>query len=552
MSGKKEQRTRQMRDLNGNDITMNKAGRRREKPKQKKSAWIIGIILTVISICAGAFLGWLLVTSKLLPGKYTILAIIVIVGLLVLARFILGFKPKKIGKGRYITGVVLTLAISVLFAALSYYIYQPVEALKDITGNKTQTTVYGIYVPADSDAKDINDVANATFAVMNTPTEASRIKKVTQMIQGDTGKPVSTVGYNDMFSTAQALLDGDTNAMIMNQSFMDVISGVDEEDDSSTSTSDSSTSSNSGSPDATSGSKTSNNAMSNFANQVKCIATYDVTEKVSTSQKNEQDNPDGTFTVLISGSDTRGSLNSTGRNDVNILATINPKTHTILLVNTPRDYYVPLSISGGVRDKLTHAGIYGEQVSQDTLAQLYDTNVDYNFRINFVGFKKVIDALGGVTVHSDYAFTSDAGYSFVQGDNQMDGEKALAFVRERHHLSGGDNQRGKDQMYVIQAVVNKMMSPAILKNYATLWSSLSDCFNTSVPYDTVSSLVQNQLDSGAKWNIQQYAVTGTGASKTSFSMPNQRAYVMIPDESTVEQAKKLIDEVYAGESVKVE
>jgi LCP family protein required for cell wall assembly len=162
--------------------------------------------------------------------------------------------------------------------------------------------------------------------------------------------------------------------------------------------------------------------------------------------------------VYISGMDTWGHISVASRSDVNILAAVNPQTKQILLVSTPRDYYVPLSISGGAKDKLTHAGIYGIDVSEDTMEMLYDVDIDYYFKLNFSGFEGLIDAMGGITVWSDYDFTVDPIKHYVVGENQLTGLEALAFARERHAFAGGDRQRGTNQMNVIQSVIDKMCS----------------------------------------------------------------------------------------------
>lgn len=155
------------------------------------------------------------------------------------------------------------------------------------------------------------------------------------------------------------------------------------------------------------------------------------------------------FTVFISGIDNRGALIAKSRSDVNILASINTATKQVVLISTPRDYYVPLSISNGAKDKLTHAGIYGINVCMDTMAMLYNVNVDYYFRVNFGGFEDIIDALGGVTVDSEVAFSTD-NYSFQQGPNNVNGKQALEFVRERHAFclrrsSAGQEPAGNHQ-----------------------------------------------------------------------------------------------------------
>ncbi len=250
-------------------------------------------------------------------------------------------------------------------------------------------------------------------------------------------------------------------------------------------------------------------------------------------------------TIYLGGSDTREeTLSDQTRNDVNIIARVNTATHEVLLVFTPRDYYVPLSISNGVPDKLTHAGIYGVQVSVDTLAMLYDIDIDYYFHINFTGFVDIIDALGGIEVESEYEFEA-GGYHFTEGINQLDGEAALVFCRERYAFPTGDRQRGRNQLAVIEAIIEKATSPSILNSLPSILESAKGCVDTNIPYDFMLKLILEQLAGNADWNITTYSVDGTGDSQIPYSM-NTYAYVMIPDTSTVEHAKELFREI-AGE-----
>ena len=272
-------------------------------------------------------------------------------------------------------------------------------------------------------------------------------------------------------------------------------------------------------------------------------------ELTTTGVQDLNDNP--VINIHISGSDTREStLPSRSRSDVNILASINTETRQVLLISTPRDYYVPLSISNGVPDKLTHAGIYGVQVSMDTLSMLYEVPVDYYFRVNFNGFVDIIDALGGIDVYSDYTFDSGnvSGYHFEEGWNSVNGEQALAFCRERYAFASGDRQRGRNQMAVIQGVLNKATSPAILANYTSVLDSAAGCMETNVPYDTIAEIVRDQLAGGGDWNVVSYSVDGTGDSQVPYSMSSS-VYVMIPDTSTVDQAKSLLAQIAAGETL---
>ena len=259
------------------------------------------------------------------------------------------------------------------------------------------------------------------------------------------------------------------------------------------------------------------------------------------------------FVVYLSGVDNRGELTENARSDVNILAVVNPVTKQAALINTPRDYYVDLAGTES-KDKLTHAGLYGVETSMATLGNLYGVDVDHYIRINFAGFISIIDAIGGVDVYSDQAFTSvgSPGYydptTFAEGWNHLDGKSALAFARERHAFKTGDIQRGINQMKVIDAMANKLKSPALLMSFSKLMDAAADCFVTSFSQEQISALVRMQLASLSDWDIQSYAVTGTsGKSSQCYSAKGQSLYVMKPDENSVNQAKELIASVLGGE-----
>lgn len=259
------------------------------------------------------------------------------------------------------------------------------------------------------------------------------------------------------------------------------------------------------------------------------------------------------FVIYLSGVDTRGELTEKARSDVNILAVVNPQTKRVALINTPRDYYVDLAGTNS-KDKLTHAGLYGVETSMATLGNLYGVNVDHYIRINFAGFINIIDALGGVDVYSDQAFTSvgSPGYydptTFVEGWNHLDGKAALAFARERHAFASGDIQRGINQMKVIDAMLNKIKSPAILMGFSKIMDSASDCFVTSFSQDQISALVRMQLSDFASWDIESYTVTGSsGTSTQCYSAKGQKLYVMKPDDSSISKAKEMIASVLGGE-----
>lgn len=273
-----------------------------------------------------------------------------------------------------------------------------------------------------------------------------------------------------------------------------------------------------------------------FYQSIEILATFTIKVKATNSVKTDITKP---FVLYISGIDTYGSIGSVSRSDVNILVAVNPKTHKILLVNTPRDYYVQLHGTTGARDKLTHAGIYGIDTSVTTLEDLYGIDINYYLRVNFASLTKLVDSLGGVNVLSDYTFNS-AHYSFTTGYNQLDGKQALEFSRTRYAFVDGDRTRGENQQRVIEAIIRKLSRPEILINYQSTLASLKDVLQTNASPDTITALMNQQMNSMEDWQINSISVDGTGKSDVTYSMGNTPLYVMEPDLATLNAAKQKI------------
>lgn len=267
------------------------------------------------------------------------------------------------------------------------------------------------------------------------------------------------------------------------------------------------------------------------------------TSTQSVEQEIQTEKDMGTFVVYFSGIDVWGWTDTKSRSDVNIIAAVNTNTRHIQLINTPRDYYVEMPISSGAKDKLTHAGLYGVENSMGTLSMLYDIDIDYYLRVNFSGFEAIIDEMGGVDVYSEYDFTVDPIKHYTEGYNHLTGLEALAFVRERHAFSSGDNQRGRNQMALLNAMIQKVCSADFLANHDKIIEDLTDMYRTNIPDDVIAGLIFNQLLNNETWTVDSYAVTGTGGTETTYSTPDSAGYVMIPNDADVEQAKELLQSV---------
>lgn len=251
----------------------------------------------------------------------------------------------------------------------------------------------------------------------------------------------------------------------------------------------------------------------------------------------------GTFVLYFSGIDVWGWTDIKSRSDVNIIAVVNTNTRHIQLINTPRDYYVALPISNGAKDKLTHAGLYGVENSKGALEMLYGVDIDYYVRMNFSGFEKIIDTMGGVDVYSEYDFTVEPIKHYEKGYNHLTGLEALAFVRERHAFASGDNQRGRNQMALVQAMIKKVCSIDFLKNYEKIMGELTDFYRTNVNSELVASLIFNQMTDSTAWRVDTFSVTGTGGKEATYSAPKSVGYVMHPNKDDVAKATELMNAV---------
>ena len=485
---------------------------------RKMGKHIPGLIVTLVVLITAIIFAVMLVNMNMVPTKFLagigliILILVLIVGALVWSTD---------GKIRFIVGVLLAAVFAAVFILGSMYIYKTHSALAEISGVNTEVTEVGIYVRADDAADSVAATADYVYGVL-TDLDRENSDKAIQEVDSEVGKSVQVQEYAGLTELVDGLLNGQTGAIILNSAYLSVIEEMD--------------------------------GYSDVSSRIKELTVKKVETTIEpqvTESETAQNTKDGSvYTIFISGIDSRSGLVAKSRSDSNIIATVNTNTREVLLVSTPRDYFVPLSISNGQKDKLTHAGIYGINVCMDTLGMLYNEDINYYFRINFAGFEQLIDALGGITVNSDYEFDSknETGYHFNQGENFLNGEQALIFSRERYAFTEGDRQRGKNQMAVIKGVINKALSPELLKNYSSVLSSIQGCFETNISYEEIARLLQQQLNNGGSWNIVSYSVDGTGDTQKPYSM-SQKAYVMVPDESTVQKAQQMMKKVRDGETV---
>lgn len=492
------------------------------RPRKRTGADHFGLFTLFLLLAASLALYIRLMATGMLSNLYLIILMVVLIVLNAVSVIVqLPLRRNKAGK--LIMGIVsLLLSGAMLYGVVAVNSVQ--SALSKIVGKMTETEITEVRVMNDNPATSMGDTKGYTFGYI-----ADADTKNTQSILDEISKSFGTIkskGYDSMTALADALYDDEVDAILINQGYVDLL--------------------------------TEKDGYTDFRDQTRVLYTYTTTHEVDPIVPNTSITKEP-FVVYCSGIDARvDDISTKSRSDVNILAVVNPTTKQILLVNTPRDYYLPLARNGEM-DKLTHAGLYGIDESMKVLGNLYGVQADYYVRVNFAGLVKIVDALGGVDIESDANFScvpmetpegngdyTYQKYSFTKGINHVNGSQALAFARERKAFADGDNRRGQHQMTVIKAIVNKACSSAVLTKYQELLKAASDAFITNMPYADISSLVQMQLGDMADWNITTYAVSGEGSTEYCYAL-GDKAWVMIKDSSKVNTAKNMIQQVINGE-----
>jgi LCP family protein required for cell wall assembly len=289
----------------------------------------------------------------------------------------------------------------------------------------------------------------------------------------------------------------------------------------------------------------------NFTTDTQILYTTVITVKVEQKEVAAQDYTNTSFSVFIAGSDSRDTqLTYYTRTDVDMILTVDPVNKQILLVSMPRDWYVKNPALGNGYDKLTHLGNDGLQNSIDGLNQEFDFDYINNyFEVNFVTFKNIVDAIDGIDVNNPYEFVTDDNNYFAAGQIHLSGDEALAYVRERHHLSNGDYGRNEHQAIVLQAIISKVSSKEVISNFGNLLNNLQGNFLTSLSSDDIYSLAKMQLNDGGKWNFVSYHLGGQGDYNSTASMGDQQLYVSYPFESQIKFAKEQISMVMNGQII---
>lgn len=486
--------------------------------EQSKLSKVLSILLSVVLVISSFYLLYQVIRLNVLPSKFLFpLTIGVVVLDAIFILLLIYFSKNVVSK---IICIVLTLFICIASCMGGYYISKTQNVLSSITNvAKHAKNTVSVIVKESSSIKNKSQLNGVSVGSLRLNEQGS--KKALKELSSE-GIVLNQKEYDSMTTLLEAFYNGEVDSIIINESSRSQILDME--------------------------------AYSNFDSNTRVVYQTSYKVKNNDSATSVSDITSKPFNVLISGSDTRGGFDENGRSDVIMIATVNPKTHTILLTSVPRDFYVTTACDAGdgcmqgALDKITHTGIHGTNTTKRTVEQLLGIEINYTFKVGFDTVTKLVDTLGGVDVYVEPGYAVHNEYINVkEGVNHLYGEEALEYARERYAYTEGDRQRTKNQQQVLMGIVKEATKPSVITNYAAIMDTMANTFSTTMSNAEITDLIKYQLNNNPTWKMEQYMVDGTGDTLMCAEL-GDAASVMVPDQSTVKMAKDKINAVLAGKS----
>ncbi len=482
------------------------------KKENSKTIWrVVGAIVVVVQAIVSVMVVASLINTNVVTGWITVVVGIILAILLGVNVAMLLVRQKSM-----VATKVIGIGIGVICVVAGIFAMRYTDAfngfLNKITEKKPETKEYSVMVMNDSATSGLTDLEGKSAGFLETDKNAVKAKQYLQ------GQVKIEAGFYDSVDTLISMLrNGIVDSIVLGTSQVEMVK----------------------------------EEMENEAKDLKVIYTFEIEldgEEVQVSDKEVTAEP---FIVYISGSDSRTGIKTTARSDVNILAVVDPAQGKILLVSIPRDTYVQLHGTTGLKDKLTHAGVYGIDMSRTTIEDFLGIQIDHTIKVSFDTVVKVVDQLDGIEINSDQELqlkTNGKVCNYSVGKQVVDGDCALRFARERKSYKTGDRHRGENQQEVITAIVNKLSgSKSYLLKLPEILEIAADSFETSFERDDIAGFIRMQLENPKKWQVESIAIDGAGTMEPTYSMgANRPLYVMIPSAESIEQAVKKINEYLSG------
>ena len=460
---------------------------------------IINNIIEILMLLINIVFIYYLIKLNIIPMLY----LIIIIGIIVIFNIISWILLLK--KNVTLIFGYIFLAINLIISCAGIYYTYVTDSFFSSLEEVKEKQLYYVVVKKDSKYNKLKDLNNKKMAIFEN--QSKNYQKVLKEVEKSI--KVKDKKYNSISIIVKELLDNKVDSILINSNNKELL----------------------------------DENIINFNENTKIIAKFSI-DMIKQKEKEEKEYKENEpFNILISGIDTNGNINKVSRSDVNIIMSVNPRTHEILLTSIQRDMYVQLHGTNGIKDKLTHAGIYGIDMSRQTIENFLNIDIPYYIRVNFDSVIKLVDTIGGIDIYNDVAFKGGTRY-FEQGNIHLNGKQALEYARERKKMPNGDWTRGEHQKVIITAIINKVSSSKeLLNNYVDILNNSKDIIQTNIPTDIIKKYVKKQIENMSTWKITSLTVKGDHSDNLeTYSMPGVKLYVTIPDEASRKEVESQLDE----------
>lgn len=477
--------------------------KKKQRSKKYRATSFLKALIVLLELGTGVLAFLSIMRINILSLKYLCAVALVMLVLLFLTSFKIIRKKTKLPIR--IASIFLAILLSTVYIIGAYYIDQTATFIERVTTTSNiETEEYSVVILKDSSFEEIEDLSGSRIGFQRNNTHLELAEKgLSEVIN-------FTPEYGELGLLIANLESGELSGIAIATTYLGIL----------------------------------HDEQNEIYEKLKVIYTFEIEYQRENTTSSETDISNEPFIIYISGIDSRGKLSAVGRSDVNMLAVVNPRINKILLVSVPRDYYVQLHGTTGIKDKLTHAGIYGIDISRQTMEDLFGISIQHTLKVGFSAVETIVNEIDGIDIYSDRTFIARADKTcrFVTGTQHVNGKCALAFARERYAYANGDRHRIENQQAVLTKIFEKMSQVKYLSNYSNILASMEGTFSTSLSYNEITNFVKRQIDSMKKWSIESISLDGTGSMLPTYSMGSQQLYVMIPDEATVSAAKTKISE----------
>ncbi len=462
-------------------------------------------IVNIINLITTSLFLVLLLKLNMLPKNYMMIITIALILIDIIGIIFTNFKNKILK----VIGLILLIPTIIISIIASYFLYTGNSFLNNAFDNvqNEQYITYYVVTYSDNEVDNRNDINSTVYYPSNDSYVETAITTLKNYTEND------IVETNDIVSAFTLLSQKKISFILLNNTTYEIIFD--------------------------------NNASLRKDNY-KIIYTYKI--KIENKIENKEVTDSDSFNIYVSGTDFANL------NDFNMIVTINMTSHKILLTSIPRDYYIPVYGTNGIKDNLSFIGVNDINTRIKSLEDFFDVDLDYYLKINTNSLVKIVDAVGGIEYCSDVSFTTTHAVvldtyddstgrklTINKGCQHLNGIQTLTVARERNAFNGRDRQRQKNCQEIIVDIFDKLKSINTITNYNNILNSLSDLYETTLSREIIENIMKDTIN-GAEWKFENQSVDGTDGQDL-IHLNSMKGWVMYPAEDTITNAKVKIEEI---------